>query len=76
MEVPSWLDEDIIASPAFWILGGGLTIAFLIGFKLQTSTDLLGVSQDALAMATPLWSKVIILIFAWIIAYGWVWKLQ
>lgn len=37
MELPSWIDSDVLSSSAFWLLAGGAEFALLIGFKMQSS---------------------------------------
>lgn len=36
MDMPSFLDEEVIFNPMYWLLTGGAILALLIGFKSQT----------------------------------------
>jgi len=78
MDMPdfSWLsgiiESEVLTSPAFWILGLGLDIAFIIGFKLSTAWG----ADDVVSQTFPWYIKVLLLLASWVIAYGWVWKLK
>lgn len=66
MELPSFLDEDIIYSIGFWTLTIGVWIAFLIGFK-GADTGLFGISDSPLNI--PLFTKILLLVLTPVIAY-------
>lgn len=53
MEIPSWLDEDVIGNPMYWLLTAGAELALMIGFKLQ--------SQWGTELSMPIYSKIITL---------------
>jgi len=61
MEMPSWLDSEVIFSAPYWLLTGGAELALMIGFKLQSSWG---------AGATmPFLSKVLVLALVPVAAY-------
>ena len=73
MGFEDYLDMDVFYSISFWLLGGGMMIAFLLGFKLTTAWGLAGVEQQ---FEIAMWTKILLLLFSWVIAYFWVWKLK
>lgn len=46
MDLPEWIDTDILYSFGYWAITGGTIVAFLLGFKLA-GTGLLGVNAGA-----------------------------
>jgi len=37
MELPSWIDEEVVYSLGFWLLTIGAELALMIGFKAQSA---------------------------------------
>ena len=71
MELPSFIDEEVFYSPAFWIIGSMIMIGFLIGFK-ATGVWSGGTEQ----IGIHIYIKILLLVCSWLIAYGWIWKLK
>ena len=53
MDIPGWIDEDIIYNPMYWLLTAGAEFALLIGFKAQ--------SYWGAGLGMSLWSKILTL---------------
>lgn len=66
MELPSFIDEEVITNPFYWMLTAGAELALLIGFKLQGSW-----SAD---IAMPFYSKLLTLILVPVACYFVTWK--
>ena len=68
MEIPSWIDSDIINNPMYWLLTAGAEFALLIGFKAQ------GWWGSGVTM--PFFSKLGILLIIPIVSYFVVMKFR
>lgn len=68
MDMPEWIDTDIIYSVGYWMLTIGTIIAFLLGFKMADG-GLFGLVDSANAIVIPLWNKIILLLVTPIISY-------
>lgn len=70
-EFMEYLDEDIIYSPAFWIIAGGSTIAMMLGLGVgkygNKVVEFLGLG--ATEYAIPLYMKIILIIAMPIVSY-------
>lgn len=53
MEIPEWIDEDIIRNPMYWVLTAAAEFALIIGFRLQSAWS----SGDVM----PFWSMMFVL---------------
>ena len=73
MDLPEFIDTEVLYSPAFWIIGLLVTAGFIIGFKLTRIWGGVGIEQQ---YSIPFYTKIILLLSSWLIAYGWVWKMR
>lgn len=60
MEIPSFLDEEVLTHPMYWLLTAGAEIALMIGFKAQSAWGV-GVM--------PFWQIIMVLAFLPIATY-------
>lgn len=67
MEIPDFIDADIVSSVGYWMITAGTWIAFLIGFKMADN-GLFGV-VDAGGLGIPLLVKILLLILTPVISY-------
>jgi hypothetical protein len=51
--------EDVMESPGFWILGGGGTVAVVLGYIFSKRMDI---------MPMPLWQIALTIIVVWVAA--------
>lgn len=66
MELPGFLDEDIIYGFTFWILTLGTMVAFLIGFKLSGAFGVVGSDAE---YQIPFLVKLVLIALTPVIAY-------
>lgn len=66
MDLPSFIDEDVVYSLTFWMLTLGTLVAFLIGFKLSTAFGVVGSEAE---YEIPLMIRLVLLLLTPIIAY-------
>ena len=66
MELPSFIDEDIVYSIGFWILTLGTMIAFLIGFKLSGVFGVVGSENE---YNIPFMVKLLLILLTPVMAY-------
>lgn len=68
MDIPEFIDTDIIHSPGFWLLTAGAWIAFLLGFK-GADTGLFGLSSSGDAFQIDPIIKILIMLLTPVMAY-------
>ena len=63
MDLPDWIDEDIIANPAYWIITIGAELAILLGFKAQKvwGGDMISVGMSPIAFTLIKLSAVVLI---------------
>lgn len=60
MELPSFIDEDVIYNPIYWLLTAGAELALMVGFKAQKYWG---------AGTIPFWNMILILILLPLMSY-------
>lgn len=68
MELPGFIDEDIIYSFGYWLLTLGAWIAFLFGFKLAEN-GLFGIAAGEEVYSIGLLTKIFILLLTPVASY-------
>ena len=68
MEIPEFIDSEVINSPWFWIFFAASEISFLVGFKLAAN-GLFGVAAGAETYDIPFLTKLMILAIDPLIVY-------
>ena len=66
MDLPEFIDTDIIYSVGYWLLTLGTMIAFLIGFKLAGSFGVVGSEAE---YQIPLMVRLLLLLLTPVLAY-------
>lgn len=67
MDIPEWIDEEIVGSVGYWIITVGVWIGFLLGFK-GAEGGLFGLTGDV-GFGIPLWTQIVLMLVTPVISY-------